>query len=190
MGMKAKSLIIILTLPHSYADDPSLKPLPDLTGKAKYAERQRILADLDGDGRDDMLLSGSPDEFGTMGGPWTVYLSRRAEYVRIGEVWAHPMAIAIEPDQAKIHDDPKTRRFARIWVYLKASGSAGTFGYYRVGDESVDEIRSIEIYPGEGGTTVGNAIYQATFIKSPISFSIQQSTTADDGSVKWPESDR
>ena len=188
--MKSVFLLLILTSLHALADDPSLKTLPDPTGKAKYAERQRILSDLDGDGHSDMLLSGSPDEFGTMGGPWTVYLSRMGENVRIGEVWAHPMAIAIEPDQARIHKDLKTRRFARIWVYLKASGSAGTFGYYRVGEESVDEIKSIEIYPGDGGTVVGNAIYKATFKQSPIPFTMERSTTGDDGTVKWPETNR
>lgn len=128
--MKTTFVLIILTSLHVLADDPSLKPLPDPTGKAKYVERQRLLADLDDDGQDDMLLSGSPDEFGATGGPWAVYLSRKGEYVGVGEIWAHPMAIAIEPDQAKVYKDPKTRRFARIWVYLKASGSAGTFGYY------------------------------------------------------------
>ena len=188
--MKIVFLLLILTSLHLSAEDPSLKALPDPTGKAKYAERQRILADLDGDGHNDMLLSGSPDEFGTMGGPWSVYLSRKGEYVRIGEVWAHAMAIAIEPDQARNHKDLKTRRFARIWVYLKASGSAGTFGYHRVGEDSVDEIKSIEIYPGDGGTVVGNSIYKATFKQSPIPFTVQRSATQDDGTVKWPDTNR
>jgi hypothetical protein len=185
--MKTTFLLLILTSLHVLADDPSLKAQPDPTGKAKYAERQRILTDLDADGDDDMLLSGSPDEFGNMGGPWTVYLSRKGEYVRIGEVWAHPMAIAIEPDQAKIYNDLTMRRFARIWVYLRAGGSAGTFGYYRVGEESVDDIKSIEIYPGDGGTDTGRAIYDAAFKQSVIPFTVQRSTTAENGTVTWPD---
>ena len=188
--MKTTLLLLGLTTLHLLAEDSSLKALPDPTGKAKYAERKRILTDLDADGHDDMLLSGSPDEFGTMGGPWTIYLSRKGDYVRVGEVRAHSMALAIEPDQARIYTDLKTRRFARVWVYLKSSGSAGTFGYYRVGEESVDEIKSIEIYPGDGGTTVGNAIYEATFKQSPIPYRMQGSTTGDDGTVKWQDTKR
>ncbi len=125
-----------------------------------------------------------------MGGPWTVLLSRNGNYIPIGEVWANPMAIAIEPDQARIHTDPKIRRFARIWVYLKSSGSAGSFGYYRVGGESVDKIKSLEIYPGDGGTALGNAIYDATFKKSPIAYRVQRSATDADGTVRWSESKR
>ncbi len=188
--MKLIASLWIFSSFYAVAGDPSLVPHPDPTGKAKYAERSRIITDLDGDGVNDMLLSGSRDEFGTMGGPWRVHLNRNGDYVAIGEIWAHPMAIAIEPDQARIHTDPKTRRVARIWVYLKASGSAGSFGYYRVGAESVDEMKALEIYPGDGGTVTGNAIYDATFKKSPIPFTIQRSTTGDDGKVTWPESKR
>lgn len=188
--MKTVFLLLILTSLHSLADDPSLRALPDPTAKAKYAERQRILTDLDGDGLDDMLLSGSPDEFGTMGGPWTVHLNRDGNYRPIGEVWAHPMAIAFEPDQARFHTDPKTHRSARVWVYLKASGSAGSFGYFRVGKDTIDEMVSIEIYPGDGGSDLGRAVYQAAFKKSPIPFKIQRSTTAENGTVTWNKSNR
>lgn len=183
------TLLLIGSFP-VLADDPSLKAQPDPTGKAKYAERSRIVVDLDGDGTNDMLLSGSPDEFGTMGGPWAVHLNRDRDYKRIGEVWAHPLAISFEPDQARSRTDPKTHRFARIWVYLKASGSAGSFGYFRVGKDSVDEMTSIEIHPGDGGTDIGRAVYEAAFKKSPIPFKIQGSTTAEDGTVTWSEGKR
>ena len=167
--------------------DPSLKPYKDPAEKTKYAERYRILTDLDGDGVNDMLLSGSPVEFGTMGGPWMVYLNRKGDFAEVGEIWAHTMAIAFEPDQARIQRDPKTRRFARIWVYLKSSGSAGALGYYRVGEDTIDKMGGIEIYPGDGGTDLGNSLYKATFKKSPIPFSIQHSKTAEDGKVTWME---
>ena len=123
------ALLFIGSIP-MLAADPSLKAKPDPTGKVKYVERSRIIVDLDGDGTNDMLLSGGPEEFGTMGGPWAVYLNRDGDYKRIGEVWAHPRAVAFEPDQARIQTDPKSHRFARVWVYLKASGSAGSFGYF------------------------------------------------------------
>ncbi|MFC7339481.1 hypothetical protein ACFQY0_19975 [Haloferula chungangensis] len=182
-------LLLIGSLP-ALAGDPSLKAQPDPTGKAKYVERSRIIVDLDGDGTNDMLLSGSPEEFGTMGGPWSVHLNQDGDFKRIGEVWAHPLAISFEPDQARIHTDPKTQRFARVWVYLKASGSAGSFGYFRVGKNCVDEMASIEIYPGDGGTDIGRTVYESAFNKSPIPFKIQRSTTTEDGIVSWNEDKR
>ena len=185
--MKIIAALLILGSLSARGADPSSKPQLDPTEKAKYAERQRFLVDLDGDGVEDMLLSGSPDEFGTMGGPWAVYLKRGEDYKSVGEVWAHPMAIAFEPAQTRFHTDPKTHRFARVWVYLKSSGSAGSFGYYCVGKDSIDEMASLEIYPGDGGTAVGNAIYEATFKKSPIPYRMQTSKTGEDGTVTWPE---
>lgn len=147
----------------------------------------RILADLDGDGVEDMLLSGGPETSGTMGLAWTVYLNRNGGFSAVGDISAHPMAIAIEPDQDRNQAAAKVRRFARIWVYLKSGGRNGSFGYYRIGDESVDEIKAIEIYPGDGGTDLGRSIYKATFEKSPVPFKIQQSTTSEDGKVTWTE---
>jgi hypothetical protein len=188
--MKLIPHLLILATLHAAAADPSLEPLPDPTGQKKHVERFRILTDLDGDGVDDLLLSGGPETFGTMGGPWEVHLSRKGEYVRIGEITAHPLAIAFEPDQAKHQKDLKLRRYARIWAYLKSSGSAGSYGYYRVGEDSVDEMLSIEIHPGDGGTALGNAIYDATFKNSPIPFTVQRSQTGDDGKVIWENSER
>ncbi|WP_411846883.1 hypothetical protein AAFN60_05075 [Roseibacillus persicicus] len=171
----------------SCAADPSLKPLSDVTGQSKYSERYRIIVDLDSDGVDDMLLSGSPIEFGAMGGPWTVHLNREGDFKPIGEIWAHPKAISFEPDQARLLSDAKEHRFARVWVYLKSSGSEGSFGYFRIGKSSVDEMASLEIYPGDGGTEVGRSLYEAAFKKSPIPFQIQRSTTTEDGVVTWKE---
>ena len=126
--MKLIPHLLILATLHAAAADPSLQPQPDPTGQKKYAERFRILTDLDGDGIDDLLLSGGPESFGSMGGPWEVHLSRKGEYVRIGEITAHPLAVAIEPDQARLQKDLKLRRHARIWAYLKSSGSLAYYG--------------------------------------------------------------
>jgi hypothetical protein len=190
--MKLLLCLLLPTVLQAAAEDPSLVPHPNSMDGAtqKYSERLRILADLDGDGVEDMLLSGGPETSGTMGRAWTVYLNRNGGFSAVGDVSAHPMAIAIEPDQDRIQADAKIRRFARIWVYLKSSGRNGTFGYYRIGNESVDEIKAIEIYPGDGGTDLGRSIYDATFKKSPIPFKIQQSTTSEDGKVTWTESNR
>jgi hypothetical protein len=188
--MKIIASLLLCAACHAMAGDPSLEAFKDPTERAKYAERYRILVDLDGDGLNDMLLSGSPDEFGTMGGPWTVYLNRKSDFVEVGEVWAHTMAITFEPDQARISSDPKTRRHARIWVYLKSSGSNGTLGYYTVGEDSVDKASGVTIYPGDGGTPLGRRLYEATFKQSPIPFTMETSTTTEAGKVTWAATNR
>ncbi len=190
--MKPLACLLLSAALLSAAEDPSLVALRDhRDGVApKFSERMRILADLDGDGVEDMLLSGGPEASGKMGLAWTVYLKRDGDFRAIGGVWAHPMAIAIEPDQDRDQADAKVRRFARIWVYLRSSGRNGSYGYYRLGNESVDELKAIEIYPGDGGTDLGRSIYEATFKKSPIPFKIQRSSTGEDGKVTWAESKR
>lgn len=188
--MRLTTTLLLLGTISLLAGDPSLTPYPDPIGKTKYSERYRLLVDLDGDGDEDMLLSGSPEEFGTMGGPWTVHLNGNGEFKAIGAVWAHPLAIAFEEDQARINNNQNIQRFARVWVYLKTSGSAGAFGYYRVGRDIVDGMASIEIYPGDGGTSLGNALYDATFKQSPIPFKIQHSTTTEDGKITWNDTKR
>jgi hypothetical protein len=186
--MKLLPFLLLSLLP-ALAADPSMIAHPNSiegTGQT-YSERLRILTDLDGDGVEDLLLSGDSASSGKMGRVWSVYLKRKGEYAQVGEIWAHPKAIAIEQDQDRIRSDPKARRHARIWVYLRGSGRNGSFGYYRVGDQGVDELKSVEIYPGDGGTELGNAIYEATFKRSPVPFKIQHSTTSATGEVSWAD---
>ena len=105
--------------------------------------------------------------------------------VAAGEIFAHPRAISIEPDHARISKDLERRRYARIWVYLRGGGNKGTFGYYRVGEKAVEKLRSIEIYPGDGGTSTGNGLYATTFGSSPVKFRLEKSTTDAGGIVHW-----
>jgi hypothetical protein len=165
--------------------DPSVQPQRGISGNGGYVERSRIIVDLDGDGMEDTLLSGGPEEFGTMGGPWSVLLRRENGFVRVGEVWAHPAAISFEEDQSRISEDFTTRRYTRIWAYLKSSGRAGSLGYYRVGDSIVDELQGIEIYPGDGGTNLGNALFGEAFRESSIPFRRERSLTTVTGQVTW-----
>lgn len=165
--------------------DPTLKPKMSLSDDGTYVERSRMIIDLDGDGVNDVLLSGGPEEFGAMGGPWTVLLRRENGFKKVGEIFAHPAAISFEQDQSRISGDSETLRYTRIWVYLKSSGRAGAFGYFRVGEVTVDELQKLEIYPGDGGTTLGNAIYQAAFRESPIPFRVERSKTSAAAKVTW-----
>ncbi|MES2661612.1 MAG: hypothetical protein V4689_23540 [Verrucomicrobiota bacterium] len=183
--MNPITILLFLTTIRAFASDPSATPEKDPTGQKAYVERYRIVVDLDGDGSKDLILSDGPAAFGKSGGSWTVYLSRNGDFNKVGEITAHPKAISIEPDQDRGMKEAERRKFARIWVYLRSSGSAGTFGYFRVGERGVDELQRLEIYPGDGGTVLGNAIYDATFKNSPIAFTVESSTTSDAGAVTW-----
>lgn len=181
-------IVLLLLLPFlAVAEDPSLTPCENPTDGAeqKYLERWRVLADLNGDGTQDMLLSGGPQAFGKSGGFWTVYINTDGSYHAIGDIFAHPKAISIEPDQARFVADSASCRFSRIWVYLRGGGGAGAFGYYRIGKDSVDEMKSLEIYPGDSGTDIGRGIYEAVFKRSVIPYKLQRSKTSERGNVTW-----
>ncbi|HWB03541.1 MAG TPA: hypothetical protein VG796_10995 [Verrucomicrobiales bacterium] len=184
--MKRIPVILLFSALTVAAADPSTKPLTDPSGKTKYAERYRTLADLDGDGADDLLLSEARLEFGKMGGSWTVYLNRKGEYSEIGTITAKPGAITIEPDRARSRKNQEEKFHARIWVYLRGGAGAGSFGYFRVGEKSVEKLRSLELYPGDAGTSLSNAVYEAAFKKkSPVEFRVERSTTDANGTVHW-----
>jgi len=180
--------VVLLAALRAAPDDPSLTPLRSWVVPGEFSERFRILVDLDGDGVNDLLLSGGPEAFGMAGGPWEVYLNRRGALIRVGEILAHPLAIAFEPDPGRIMKEVRDRRYVRIWTYHRSSGSEGALGYFVVRENAVDALKSIEIYPGDGGTSLGNAIYDATFTHSPIPFTMERSVTSADGKVTWTAS--
>ena len=167
------------------AQDPSTVPLWEVSGSGAVAERYRIIADLDGDSRDDLILSDDIRTFGTSGGDWTVYLSRASAFVNVGTIDAHPFAVSIEIDHDAIGRQESTRIYARIWVYGKVSSSEGLLRYYRVGPSSVSAGGRLTIYPGDGGSALGNAVYEAVFTHSEIPFRLERSSTDENGNVTW-----
>lgn len=168
-------------------EDPSAQPLKADGAEKEYRERWRVLADLDGDEKDDLILSDGPETFGKSGGSWTVYLRRGEKFKKVGAIFAHPRAIAIEPDHARNQRDLKDRHFARIWVYLRGGAGAGSFGYYRISESKVDELLKLELYP-DGDDELGRGIYKATFeSESPIPYSLEYSSTDEQGKVTWAE---
>lgn len=178
-------LLFLAAAPATWAD-PSLAPQRHPIEENQYVERHRIVTDLDLDGADDLILSHGVGMSGMSGPSWEVYLRRGDEFKNVGWIHAHPLAIAFEPDQGRFYKEQAERRHARIWVYLKSNGSSGAFGYFRVGEESVDDLHCIDIYPGDGGTPLGNALTEAAFEKdSPIPYLIEISTTSPDGQVTW-----
>ena len=167
------------------AADPSTVAVTNLIYGKGYSERYRILADLDGDGHQDLILSQPIPLFGKMGGLWDVYLFRINDFNKIGSITAHPLAISLEAD----HDrNQKDGYFTRIWVYLRGSGSSGGLGYYRIGPNSIVDLQGIQIYPGDGGSDLGRAIYRAVMDNSEIPFRLQKSVTDEHtGNVIWKD---
>lgn len=180
---------VLALIPTSQAADPSLQPVRSVLESedrtSPFAERWRVLTDLDGDGVKDMIISTELSLFGNSGGFWTVYLKRDNDWQAVGNINAHPRAISIEPDKDRILKDSKSRSHARVWTYSRAGGGAGQLGYYRIGEKSVEEFRSVEIYPGDSGTPLGRKLYKATFEKSPIPMQLEISETNESGKVSW-----
>lgn len=172
------------------AQDPSTIALRQDSKLGTFAERYRIIADLDGDSRDDLILSEDIRDFGTAGGSWTVYLSRAAAFVKVGTIYAHQNAVSIESDHDAIQRLEKDRIYARIWVYGKSSGTEGSLSYYRVGPSSVFEGGRLTIYPGDGGSALGRAVMEAVFNHSEIPFRLEKSSTDEKGKVTWHPSQR
>jgi len=168
-------------------EDPSSLAAADASTGTGYAERWRVVVDLDGDGKDDLLLSEPAELFGTMGGEWEVYLFRDGDYRKVGALTAHPRALSFERDHDRTQRDAKDRYYARVWVYLRGGGSEGGLGYYRVGEQAVAGERGVTIYPGDGGTDLGRAVYDAVMGHSEIPFRLEYSATDARGRVVWSE---
>lgn len=80
---------------------------------------------------------------------------------RIGQLWGHHLAMRLE-------DDPG-RHQVRVWAYLRHGGRSGRLGYYVITEHAIAPFSSIDIFPGDDGTDLDNAMYQAVFQDS-ISF--------------------
>lgn len=186
LTMQRLFLILLLIFARQLqAADPSDSPVRDSDKEGGYDERWRVIADLDGDGHSDMLLSEPLSTFGKMGGAWGVYLWRKGDFQWVGSVTAHPLAIAFERDRDRFQRDEKDLFYVRIWTYLRDSGSEGGLCYYRVGPHSVQRAEGLTIYPGDGGSDLGRAIYSAVMQHSDIPFRLERSQTDNKGNLTW-----
>lgn len=183
--MRTLILVLLFFALQARASDPSSVAERAPSGRSGYAERWRVRADFDGDGHEDMLLSSAIPKFGKMGGSWSVYIWREGDYYRVGELFAHPRAIAIERDRDRMQRAENQRFYVRIWTYLRDSGSSGGLGYYRIGPREVIPVKGLQIYPGDGGTDMGRATYEAVFKHSQIAFTLERSQTSAEGNVTW-----
>ena len=161
--------------------DPSLTPRlsspdqedPSPTG---YAERTRILVDLNNDGETDMLLS---SDIGM-----DVYYRHGDLFYQVGAIDNDLSCFAFEYDYG--HPGANGRFTARIWTYSPGGGWIGQLGYFRVGEREISPFCGMEIYPGDGGTEIGRKLFSAVFeTESEIPYTIQRSSTSADGVVHW-----
>ena len=169
--------------------DPSEKPVRVFGDeKRPYGERWRILADLDFDGVEDMILSEEQTEFGTGGGGFSVFIRDGERYQKIGETFLHPACIQIEDVHWHAFDDE--RDGVRLWSYWHLSGSSGSLHSIRIGRYGTSGEESIMIFPGDGGNAIGNGIFDAVFETPPeIPFRVQHSEPSPDGVVTWKDLD-
>ncbi len=158
--------------------DPSAAPPPHSAGEeGATGERYRILGDFDGDGVEDMAVSGEADLFGNGGGSFTLYLRNAdGKYRDRGTFWAHPAADAIAIE--------RWNHAVRLWTYSHAGGGIGGIGYYDLTENGLSEFHQLTIHPGDSGTKIGNAIVRAVFENSDARLRVQQSYTTD-GKIEW-----
>jgi hypothetical protein len=157
-----------------WTDDPSVIPLMAEEGGG---ERYRMLGDFNDDGIEDMALSCNINFFGNGGGEFTLYLrNNKKKYKKYGKFLAHPYgdAVAIE----------KWGKETRLWTYSHGGSGIGDLRYYVFGRESLSGPEGLRIHPGDGGTDMGNAIYDAVFKNSNAKIKVQRSVTKD-GKVQW-----
>ncbi|MEN8254847.1 MAG: hypothetical protein ABFR33_05185 [Verrucomicrobiota bacterium] len=146
--------------------DPSEVALPEdgITNRERY----RVIADFDGDGHEDLALSQSLSLFGNGGGPMDIYLGdQRGGYTKIGSTTCFPRNMAIE----------RHHPHNRLWVYWKMGGAEGYLGYHEIREQKMTEFRSIEVFPGDGGTGIGNAIVDAVLDHSDVAIVVEVSST-------------
>ena len=126
---------------------------PDLSPERRYAE-----LDLNGDGTNDLLLSTSVSHGGTGGLIYNLYLGvGQNRFKKLDQFGAGVFAV-------EAHGETK-----RLWSYTHCSSQSGTIRYrYFDRTGQFKKSQSLLIYPGDGGSDVGNAIYSAVFNEKTI----------------------
>jgi hypothetical protein len=119
---------------------------PALTSEREYAE-----LDLNGDGTNDLVLS--VDIGGTGGLVYNLYLGiGKDRFKKIDQFLAGIMAV-------ETHEGT-----TRLWAYSHSSAASGTIRYCYFDHKGVfQKSQVLEIQTGDGGSEIGNAIYQAIF---------------------------
>ncbi len=128
-----------------------------LQSQDKEAKKWKITADFNNDGLIDYALSDLVETFGNSGGHFDLYLkTKNKTYIKVGPLFFHHKAIEIE----------HLKGMSRIWFYWRKSSNSGSLGYYEIEGNKLSKPTSFNISPGDAGTELGTALYEAVFKKS------------------------
>ncbi len=116
-------------------------------------ERYFTELDLNGDGIDELIISESASLGGTGGLIYNLYLGiGQDRFLLLSNFLSGIMAVDTQGETK------------RLWSYSHSSASSGTIQYYYFDSEDVlQRSHSMIIYPGDGGSLVGNMICRAIF---------------------------
>jgi len=178
--LMSASIVFFLMVTLTEADvheNPSEIPL--IRDDGTYAERFRVLGDFNCDGIEDMALSIDTKMFGQSGIEMIIFLQDSSgSFLEYDTIFAKPELIATE----------RTISNPRLWIYGRINAQSGILGYSEVLRDSLSDFMSLKIYPGDGGSAIGNALLNAVLNNSDIELKVEKSTTVD-GKVKWNSSD-
>jgi hypothetical protein len=161
------------TIGENPMSDPSASPLLRIDGSA--GERYRVLGDFNGDGREDMMLSEDIADIGQAGIKLYLYLRDTTDnYLLRDSVFTKPTTLAVE----------KFWKGSRLWIYSRRDAQTGIIACSEVSDSGLTGWRSLVIYPGDGGTSIGNGIFKAVFDNPDSRLELQKSRTEGD-TVNW-----
>jgi len=129
-------------------------PLVTEEGHVFDATRFYAEIDLTGNGLKDIIISEPVFMSGRSGKTWFVHLCVTTnQYKRFPvEIFGWPLALETHYNST------------RIWGYSRLSGSQGAIQHWEFNKRGeYTESSRLDIYPGDGGTDTGNAIYNAIF---------------------------
>ncbi len=126
---------------------------PAVNSERRYAER-----DLNGDGTNDLVLSESVSLGGTGGLEYNLYVGVGQDRFRqIDRFLAGVMATEMHAGTT------------RLWFYSHISAASGTIQYVCFDRKGLfQKSPALIISPGDGGSEVGNATYQAIFNEKTV----------------------
>ncbi|MCL2105152.1 MAG: hypothetical protein FWH21_08920 [Kiritimatiellaeota bacterium] len=156
------------TMPPDEADNYE-KWLMERNEKCWYAE-----LDLTGNGVKDIIISDPIYTGGKGGFSWNVYL-----YVSTNQYKRLPVEIFGWPLTVEEYYDSTL-----IWAYSHISGRQGAIQYWEINKrgECIESAR-LEIYTGDGGTDIGNAVYDAIFREKRLELKITPANDMPDNTI-------